>query len=166
MAEAQHEKFMRKMGVSQEQLDGKLYDKYGKRKHVNHIPDYAENKPNVELSNKIASHGPAKESHTYSGERQLLGIATMHKSNMVPIFADKKEDAKDIASMRRQKMIRWYDYIVAFIAADFIFTNIRLLLTGNILMSMIGGLSIYFIINLWNTSYTNFRMNQETKNKK
>jgi len=25
----------------------------------------------------------------------------MHKSNMVPIFADKKEDAKDIASMRR-----------------------------------------------------------------
>ena len=100
-AEAEHEKFMRKMGVSQEQLDGKLYDKYGKRKHVNHIPDYAENKPNVELSNKIASHGPAKESHTYSGERQLLGIATMHKSNMVPIFADKKEDAKDIASMRR-----------------------------------------------------------------
>jgi hypothetical protein len=25
----------------------------------------------------------------------------MHKSNMVPIFADKKEDAKDIARMRR-----------------------------------------------------------------
>ncbi len=100
-AEAEHEKFMRKMGVSQDQLDGKLYDKYGKRKHVNHIPDYTEHKPNVELSNKIASHGPAKESYTYSGERQLLGIATMHKSNMVPIFADKKEDAKDIASMRR-----------------------------------------------------------------
>lgn len=100
-AEVEHEKFMRKMGVSQDQLDGKLYDKYGKRKHMSHIPDYTENKPNVELSNKIASHGPAKESHTYSGERQLLGIATMHKSNMVPIFADKKEDAKDIASMRR-----------------------------------------------------------------
>ncbi len=63
-------------------------------------------------------------------------------------------------------MIRWYDYIVAFVAADFIFTNIRLLLTGNIFMSIIGGLSIYFILNLWNTSYTNFRINQETKNKK
>jgi len=25
----------------------------------------------------------------------------MHKSNMVPVFADKKEDAKDIAAMRR-----------------------------------------------------------------
>jgi hypothetical protein len=30
-----------------------------------------------------------------------LGIATMHKSNMVPVFADKKEDAVDIANMRR-----------------------------------------------------------------
>ena len=42
-----------------------------------------------------------KESPTYSGERQLLGIATMHKSNMVPIFADNKQAAIDIARMRR-----------------------------------------------------------------
>jgi hypothetical protein len=98
-AEAEHEKFMRKMGVSQEQLEGKLYDKYGKRKSVNERPDY-DTGPRM-TSDKIAGHGVRKESHTYSGERQLLGIATMHKSNMVPIFADKKEDAKDIASMRR-----------------------------------------------------------------
>jgi len=39
--------------------------------------------------------------HQYSGERQLLGVATMHKSNMVPIFADNKEVAVDIARMRR-----------------------------------------------------------------
>jgi len=63
--------------------------------------DYQSNKPKEQLSNKIAGHGTKKEGNTYSGERQLLGIATMHKSNMVPIFADKKEDAKDIASMRR-----------------------------------------------------------------
>jgi len=100
-AEAEHEKFLRKMGVSKEQLDGKLYDKYGKRKSVNERPDYQSNKPKEQLSNKIAGHGTKKEGNTYSGERQLLGIATMHKSNMVPIFADKKEDAKDIASMRR-----------------------------------------------------------------
>ena len=98
-AEAEHEKFMRKMGVSQEQLEGKLYDKYGKRKSVNERPDY-DTGPGM-TSDKVAGHGVRKESHTYSGERQLLGIATMHKSNMVPIFADKKEDAKDIASMRR-----------------------------------------------------------------
>ena len=42
-----------------------------------------------------------KESKQYTGERQLLGIATMHKSNMVPVFADKKEHAEEIARMRR-----------------------------------------------------------------
>jgi hypothetical protein len=35
----------------------------------------------------------------YSGEMTLIGIATMHKSNMVPVFA--KQDAEDIARMRR-----------------------------------------------------------------
>lgn len=39
------------------------------------------------------------EEKVYSGEMQLLGIATMHKSNMVPVF--KKQDAEDIARMRR-----------------------------------------------------------------
>ena len=42
-----------------------------------------------------------KESMKYTGERQLLGIATMHKSNMVPVFADNKEQAVEIAQMRR-----------------------------------------------------------------
>jgi hypothetical protein len=39
------------------------------------------------------------EEKVYSGEMKLLGIATMHKSNMVPVF--KKQDAEDIARMRR-----------------------------------------------------------------
>ena len=95
-AEAEHDKFLRKQGVHPEQLAEKK-----KRQALNSIPDYKANKPDVELSNKIASHGPARQSNTYSGERQLLGIATMHKSNMVPVFADRKEDAKDISSMRR-----------------------------------------------------------------
>ena len=42
-----------------------------------------------------------KESLQYTGERRLLGIATMHKSNAVPIFADDKQHAIDIARMRR-----------------------------------------------------------------
>ena len=95
-AEADHDKFLRKKGVHPDQLAAKK-----KRQNLNSIPDYKANKPDVELSNKIAGHGPARESNTYSGERQLLGIATMHKSNMVPVFADRKEDAKDISSMRR-----------------------------------------------------------------
>lgn len=42
----------------------------------------------------------------YTGERRLIGIATMHKSNMVPVFADDddkqgKRTATEIAQMRR-----------------------------------------------------------------
>jgi hypothetical protein len=40
-----------------------------------------------------------KEAKVYNGERKLLGIATMHKSNLVPVFD--KESAEDIAKMRR-----------------------------------------------------------------
>ena len=51
-------------------------------------------------SDKIPVNGGSKkERMVYSGKRKLLGIATMHKSNMVPVFD--KEDAKDIAKMRR-----------------------------------------------------------------
>ena len=42
---------------------------------------------------------PKKEEMTYSGERKLVGIATMHKSNAVPIA--RKQDAVDISRMRR-----------------------------------------------------------------
>ena len=87
-AEAEHEQFLAKMGV------GKT-----KAQHNNKLPDY--NTGPRMTSDRIAGHGAAKERKIYSGERKLLGIATMHKSNMVPVFADKKEDAKDIAEMRR-----------------------------------------------------------------
>lgn len=47
-----------------------------------------------------------KEPLQYTGERRLIGIATMHKSNMVPVFADDddktgKKQATEIAQMRR-----------------------------------------------------------------
>ncbi len=40
-----------------------------------------------------------KEPNVYSGKRKLIGIATMHKSNMVPVFSE--EDAEAISKMRR-----------------------------------------------------------------
>jgi len=88
-AQAEHEQWLASMGVGK-----------SKAQHTNEIPDY-KTRDTAPLSNNIAGHGPAKESMVYSGERRLLGIATMHKSNMVPVFADKKQDAKDIAAMRR-----------------------------------------------------------------
>lgn len=94
-AQAEHEKWLRKKGVHPDQLSER------KKISVNSIPDYKEGSRGLPTSDVICSNGTAKQGNVYSGERQLLGIATMHKSNMVPVFADKKEDAKDIASMRR-----------------------------------------------------------------
>jgi hypothetical protein len=42
---------------------------------------------------------PKKPEMVYSGERKLLGIAAMHKSNLVPVF--EADDAKELAKMRR-----------------------------------------------------------------
>lgn len=39
-----------------------------------------------------------KESNTYTGDK-LIGIGTLHKSNLIPVF--KGEEAKEIARMRR-----------------------------------------------------------------
>lgn len=45
-------------------------------------------------------NGLKKQTNTYTGN-EIMGIATMHKSNLVPIRKDDKQGAKDIASMRR-----------------------------------------------------------------
>ena len=44
---------------------------------------------------------PKHEPMQYTGERKLLGIAAMHKSNLVPVFAEDENYAKDLAKMRR-----------------------------------------------------------------
>jgi hypothetical protein len=88
VAQAKHAAWLKKMGVDDASLEKRaVKNKNGRRVSIYEI--------------KVAAHGPAKESMTYSGERQLLGIATMHKSNMVPIFADNKQAAIDVAQMRR-----------------------------------------------------------------
>jgi hypothetical protein len=68
--------------------------------------------PKPEIKKTIPSHVSnstgalaRKEPKVYSGERKLVGIATMHKSNMVPVFEDENGDAKkeatELAHMRR-----------------------------------------------------------------
>ena len=64
-------------------------------------PKLRETKHYPSLSNSIGGNGARKEPMKYTGERKLLGIATMHKSNMVPIFEDNKHEAIEIARMRR-----------------------------------------------------------------
>jgi hypothetical protein len=45
----------------------------------------------------LGSTAPVKQQQ-YTGDK-MIGIGTMHKSNMVPIFSDK--EARDISTMRR-----------------------------------------------------------------
>ena len=97
-AEAKHNKWLRKMNAHPEQIAE------SKKKNANvsilSVPDYKSGGNAIPTSDVIpgGSTGP-KERLVYSGERRLLGVATMHKSNMVPVFDTK--DAKDIARMRR-----------------------------------------------------------------
>ena len=97
-AEAKHDKWLRKMNAHPEQIAE------SKKKNANvsilSVPDYRSSGNSVPTSDVIpgGSTAPA-ERQVYSGERRLLGVAIMHKSNMVPVFDSK--DAKDIARMRR-----------------------------------------------------------------
>ena len=97
-ADARHEKWLRKMGAHPEQVAR------NKEKNANisvlSIPDYSSSGNSIPTSDVIPGGStPPAERQIYSGERRLLGVATMHKSNMVPVFDSK--DAKDIARMRR-----------------------------------------------------------------
>ena len=97
-AEAKHEKWLRKMNAHPEQIAR------NKEKNANvsilSVPDYSSDRPTIPTSDVIPGGSTARQERLiYSGERRLLGIATMHKSNMVPVFDSK--DAKDIAKMRR-----------------------------------------------------------------
>ncbi len=64
-----------------------------------------ENVPS-KVSSKSFAPATKKEVMHYTGERKLIGIAMMHKSNLVPVFADEddktgRKAATEIATMRR-----------------------------------------------------------------
>jgi hypothetical protein len=107
----EYNKSMKRMGCHNQMMSLEDYDLYvrglykpaAKKREVYKpaVPAYRRDTPNIPSLGNGVGVAPVKEQMKYSGERQLLGIATMHKSNMVPVFADQKEQAKEIASMRR-----------------------------------------------------------------
>ena len=74
-------------------------------------PAVTKAQPKPKVKKEIPSHAASvgncfkPEPKVYSGERKLVGIATMHKSNMVPVFEDEDGDARkeatELANMRR-----------------------------------------------------------------
>lgn len=94
-----HEKWLLKMGLDDKSLKKKLkHDKKGRRIGMCDLPNYKEDQRVGQSQNKSAGNGFAKESNRYTGTL-IKGIATMHKSNAVPVIS--KEDAINIANMRR-----------------------------------------------------------------
>lgn len=68
------------------------------RRETKHVPSH-DSKHGMGTATK-------KEPMQYTGERKLVGIAMMHKSNLVPVFADDDDkngskQATEIAQMRR-----------------------------------------------------------------
>lgn len=102
-----YNKQMKKYGLKPKTLDEYIAYRQGKYKPTlkGGIKDPLKATTLRRESPVVPSYGdqvgsiPAKPEMAYSGERKLLGIGTMHKSNMVPIF--QQSDAEEIAKMRR-----------------------------------------------------------------
>ena len=88
-AQREHEKFLKKMGVTGVESNKGIHD----------IPDYKENiRETAKTSDSVPNNGSRKQAQQYTGTF-IKGIATMHKSNLVPVSKD--GNPKDYATMRR-----------------------------------------------------------------
>ena len=116
-----HNKEMRRIGCHNLQMDLEHYIAYARGEHKPrtkatpradwlHEGGNVWERPSDDIPSLNSEHSFApctkKESIQYTGERKLVGIATMHKSNMVPVFADEDDktgskQATEIAKMRR-----------------------------------------------------------------
>lgn len=100
-----YNKLMKRCGSKQKTLDEYIQYRQGKSKYTpKKIVDpfktepYRREVPNYPSGDGIGVSFAKREPNVYTGDK-LMGIATMHKSNMVPVF--KQEDAEEIAKMRR-----------------------------------------------------------------
>ena len=95
-AQRKHEQWLRDNNLAPDQLKTRAKDRESLRPG---IPDYKTKRKMPRTSDKITKMSGRTEPQQYSGERKLLGIGIMHKSNLVPIFDE--ESAKEISKMRR-----------------------------------------------------------------
>jgi hypothetical protein len=93
-AKAAHQKFVEKYTKGQKS-DKKLVDKLFKMEYIENMKVERSAFGYTGMTRGVFAQPKEK---VYTGDK-LIGIATMHKSNMVPVF--KAEDAADIANMRR-----------------------------------------------------------------
>ena len=104
-AQANHEEWLQDQG-----LDNYTLKQKAKKFKGYEFPDLAPKDSNYpKTSDKIpVGTGKKKQEQHYSGERKLVGIGLMHKSNLVPIFADDDDEkgrkaATEITLMKGNK---------------------------------------------------------------
>jgi hypothetical protein len=103
-SELNHEKFLRKHGVHADQRkeshEARSPFRLERTSHNSYVGGSNSPGTTVTTTDSIPVGVAAKPvPNVYSGEQQLIGIATMHKSNMVPVFS--KKNAVELARMRR-----------------------------------------------------------------
>jgi len=115
-----HNKHMKKLGMhdhimSMEEYIEYIHGNYKPKRDISgvvnlpwHSEGYRRETESIPSAKTEYSFSPCvkKAPQEYTGERKLVGIATMHKSNMVPVFADEDDHngskaATEIAKMRR-----------------------------------------------------------------
>lgn len=87
-AHDRHEKWLASLGIT----------KRSTLKGVDHVNLKEGIKENTQLTNGISGNGTKKDAKTYTGD-YVKGIATMHKSNAIPVTSG--EQAIEVAQMRR-----------------------------------------------------------------
>ena len=94
LSKFKHEMFVAKM-TGGKKADRKILDSEWRREYRETMQP---NRDDYVSAGMSSSSAPKPEAKVYTGGN-LKGIATMHKSNMVPVF--NSQDAEDISKMRR-----------------------------------------------------------------
>ena len=96
-AQANHEEWLQSQGLDTYTLKQRTKNFQGYE-----VPNYSPDPNHPKTGDKIPVAGGKKaEPQAYSGERKLLGIGLMHKSNLVPVWDE--EGAKEITLMKGNK---------------------------------------------------------------
>ncbi len=91
-AQAEHDAWLKKRGVHPSQLKSK------EKSSGASVPNYSSTRPSIKTSDVIAPIQGKRKANVYSGD-YITGLATMHKSNTVPVG---KGDSPEVyAQMRR-----------------------------------------------------------------
>jgi len=91
-AQAAHDAWLRKMGLHPLQL------KHKEKSSGNCIPNYSTQSTTVPTSDRVVAIQGKRKVQEYSGD-YIVGIATMHKSNLVPV--GRGQSPEELAKMRR-----------------------------------------------------------------